>query len=101
GDHPSMLCFPAGPEQIRGACPLAQRGNMTRRDTPIEVALKGASAGLAGTLALTIAMRAVAELIASLPRSQTEARGSQAGAAPLDRLVGKVARGIFDRDLPP
>jgi uncharacterized membrane protein YagU involved in acid resistance len=74
---------------------------MTRRDTPIEVALKGASAGLAGTLVLTIAMRAVAELIASLPRSQTEARGSQAGAAPPAELVGKIARGIFERDLPP
>jgi uncharacterized membrane protein YagU involved in acid resistance len=74
---------------------------MTRHDTPIEVALKGASAGLAGTLVLTVAMRAVAELIASLPRSQTEPRGSQDGVAPPAQLVGKIAQGLFERDLPP
>jgi hypothetical protein len=76
---------------------------MIRRDTPIEVALKGASAGLVGTLILTVAMRATAALLESpiLSGPGGGADPDQPKTEPPALLVGKLAVGLFERDLTP
>jgi uncharacterized membrane protein YagU involved in acid resistance len=75
---------------------------MIRRDTPIEVALKGASAGLVGTLVLTVAMRATAKLLESPIRSGPGGgEPDQANTEPPAILVRKLAGGLFERELTP
>jgi hypothetical protein len=77
---------------------------MPRRDTPMEVALKGALAGLAGTVVLTLAMRAAERVIGGgdNPDWLDDEPGAQADQeAPPARLVGKVATGVFNRELSP
>jgi hypothetical protein len=75
-----------------------------REESPLEVAIKGAAAGLAGTLVLTLAMQ-------NAPRFLP--MGGQGGGAeqpsgtegqtepPTARLVEKVASGVFETELSP
>lgn len=75
---------------------------MRRADTPMEVAIKGALAGLAGTVVLTLAMRLAAQAGEDEAVARSEApKGGPAEASPPARLVGKVAAGVFDRELSP
>ena len=76
---------------------------MVRRDTPMEVSVKGALAGMAGTIVLTAALRTAARVVGGRQEA-TEPAGPaspQEPAAPPARLVSKVAAGVFERDLPP
>jgi uncharacterized membrane protein YagU involved in acid resistance len=77
---------------------------MPRRDTPMEVALKGALAGQAGTVVLTLAMRAADRLIGSADPVgwiDEEPGTAREQEAPPARLVGKLASGVFNRQLSP
>jgi hypothetical protein len=76
---------------------------MPRPDTPIEVALKGAAAGLGGTFVLTAAMAATAGLLerraGELPNP--ESPFTPPAAALPARLISRIARGLFERELSP
>jgi hypothetical protein len=75
---------------------------MRQQDTPMEVAIKGAVAGLAGTTILTLAMQSASRLLGSPQASSGSASSVREGerATPTGRLVAKVASGIFERELP-
>ena len=78
-----------------------------RQESPLEVALKGAGAGLAGTLVLTLAMQAAERLMTSTARVESptpDPTGRSQDAptgAPTERLVEKVASGVFEAELSP
>jgi hypothetical protein len=74
---------------------------MRRADTPMEVAIKGALAGLAGTVVLTVAMRFAGRHGEDAPAMAEVATRGEAPASPPARLVGKVASGVFERELSP
>lgn len=75
---------------------------MRRADTPMEVAIKGALAGLAGTVVLTLAMRfAGRDGGDEAPASSEAPRLGEAQTSPPAELVGRVASGIFERELSP
>ncbi len=68
---------------------------MTRIETPLEAVLKGALAGLAGGIAITLAVQSVQQFMA-LPISPLEAMPSE---EPKGKLVHKVAFGICETGL--
>ncbi len=73
-------------------------------ESPLEVALKGAAAGALGTLVLTLAMQNAHLLLWDRDEDDAEASvaSSVASAAdPTERLVEKVASGVFERELSP
>lgn len=74
---------------------------MRRPDTPMEVALKGAVAGAVGTLVLTVAMSALQQLAgrASASSFKDDEFANAMTPAPA-RFVGKIASGVFERELP-
>jgi putative membrane protein len=75
------------------------------QESPLVVALKGAGAGLLGTLVLTLAMDAAARLRqpeqsdGAAPDRTVESAGSS--EPPTERLVEKVASGVFEAELSP
>lgn len=75
---------------------------MARRDTPMEVSLKGALAGMVGTVVLTAALRTAARVLGGRQAGAETAgpASPQEPAAPSARLVRKIAAGVFERDLP-
>ena len=78
-----------------------------RLESPLEVALKGAGAGLAGTLVLTLAMQVAERLVTSPAPLESPAPDRTGGSevaptgAPTERLVEKVASGVFEAELSP
>jgi hypothetical protein len=76
-----------------------------REESPLEVALKGAVAGLAGTLVLTLAMQNAQRLMPRKDLGRTadaEADGGeQATSDPTEKLAAKVASGVFETELSP
>jgi hypothetical protein len=73
-------------------------------ETPLEVALKGAAAGALGTLVLTLAMQNVHHFLGD--RDEDDAEASVAlsiapAADPTERLVEKIAAGVFETELSP
>ena len=73
-------------------------------ESPLEVALKGAAAGALGTLVLTLAMQNVHHFLGDRDEDDGEATVASSVTAPADpteRLVEKVAAGVFERELSP
>lgn len=71
-----------------------------REESPLEVATKGALAGLAGTLVLTFALQNAHRVLP--PRRPAEPAGAdEAAENPTEKLAEKVASGVFDRELSP
>lgn len=73
-------------------------------ETPLEVALKGAAAGALGTLVLTLAMQNVHHFLGD--RDEDDGEASVAHSVeqtddPTERLVEKVAAGVFETELSP
>ena len=73
-------------------------------ETPLAVALKGAAAGALGTLVLTLAMQNVHHFLGDRDEDDAEASVSLSVAPagdPTERLVEKVAAGVFEKELSP
>jgi hypothetical protein len=73
-------------------------------ESPLEIAIKGAAAGLLGTLVLTLAMQNAHHFLGDRDEEDAEASVAapvQSAADPTERLVEKVAAGVFERDLSP
>ena len=73
-------------------------------ESPLEVALKGAAAGALGTLVLTLAMQNVHHFLGDRDEDDAEATVASSVTPPADpteRLVEKVATGVFERELSP
>jgi hypothetical protein len=92
--------------RVSPACssePVVSRS--VREESPLEVALKGAVAGLAGTLVLTLAMQNAQRLMPRKDLGRTadaEADGGeQATSDPTEKLAAKVASGVFETELSP
>jgi hypothetical protein len=73
---------------------------MSRIETPMEVALKGAVAGLVGTVLLTLAMRRLQPLVDLVWPVQVLTEQADDSLDPTSRLAEKVAVGVFETELP-
>lgn len=70
---------------------------MKREESPLSVTVKGAVAGLAGTVVITAAMKGAPVLMKQLGmENQKPAPSSQQKKEPTAELAGKVARGVLD-----
>lgn len=83
--------------------------DVSRRESPLEVTIKGAAAGLAGTAVLTVAMSLAPKLMQQLGMSEGQSQGGQrpkqqatneqANEEPTEKLAGKIAEGVFEKPL--
>ena len=75
---------------------------LVREESPLEVSIKGALAGLAGTVVLTLAMQNVGRLLPpSAQGGPAERAGGESPDPPTERLAEKVASGVFETELSP
>ncbi len=82
---------------------------MERRESPLEVMMKGAAAGLVGTAVVTVALAQAPKLMqmagladdqAGGGRGQGKANGKEEEAGePTEKLADKVAEGVFEQEL--
>ena len=75
-----------------------------REESPLEVTIKGALAGLAGTLVLTLAMQNVQRFLPSSDGGGDEPPRAAEGATtggPTERLAERVATAVFETELSP
>ncbi len=79
------------------------------KDSPLETIIKGAMAGLVGTLAITVAMNHRSELMqllglsSSQPAQKPQPPGGepQVGQSPTEKLADKISAGILEQPLEP
>ena len=75
---------------------------MTHKESPLEVTIKGALAGLAGTAVLTVVMKNTRAIMEKLGIQQPEPPrqgDGQEAAEPTEKLAEKVAEGILERPI--
>jgi hypothetical protein len=72
---------------------------MAYSESPLSAAVKGTAAGLAGTVAMTAAMKYVPTLLRELGVASPEPPASAKKGEPVEQLAGKVAEGLFDTRL--
>lgn len=77
---------------------------MSRHESALEVAAKGAAAGLVGTAVLSVVMPRLPQLLQQIglgdepaPQPQNSAKKEQEG--PTEKLAEKVAEGVFDKPI--
>ena len=76
---------------------------MTRKESPLEVAMKGSVAGLIGTAVITVAMKGTPVIMQQLgisqPEPKTEAAKQKAAGEPTEKLAEKVSTGLFEQPI--
>src|SRR5690348_9160633 len=81
----------------------AWRPDMSRRETPLEVAAKGAVAGLVGTAAITVVMKSTPVIMArlgmSMPQPENREAREQSAGEPTEKLAEKVSEGVFEQPI--
>jgi hypothetical protein len=79
--------------------------DMTRKESPLEVAVKGSVAGPIGTAAITVAMKGAPVIMQQLgvspPEPKTQAAKQKAAGEPTEKLAEKVSTGVLDRPMEP
>jgi len=76
-------------------------GVMSRKESPLSVTVKGAIAGLVGTVVVTIAMKYAPQLMQQpgLSEQGGGGGGSQKQGEPTEKLAEKVAEGVFEQPI--
>ena len=76
---------------------------MTRKESPLEVAMKGSVAGLIGTAVITVAMKGTPVIMQRLgvspPEPKTPEAKEKAAGEPTEKLAEKVSTGVFEQPI--
>jgi hypothetical protein len=72
---------------------------MEHKESALSAMLKGSMAGLMGTVVLTAAIKYAPTLLRELGIDAPEPPAAAKRAKPVERLAGKVAKGVFDKQL--
>ena len=83
---------------------------MDRRESPLEVMVKGVAAGLVGTAVITVAMSQAPRLMQMLGMEQEQEQeasgrqdkgkeGKEPAEEPTEKLAEKVAEGVFEQEI--
>ncbi|MEA2573495.1 MAG: hypothetical protein QOH93_793 [Chloroflexia bacterium] len=77
---------------------------MERHESPLEVMMKGAAAGLVGTAAVTVALAQAPRLMQMLGVEQAQEQATNSGkedeaSEPTEKLAEKVAEGVFEQEI--
>src|SRR5438105_4149602 len=76
---------------------------MTRKESPLEVAMKGSVAGLIGTAVITVAMKGTPVIMQRLgvpqPEPKTPEAKQKAAGEPTEKLAEKLSTGVFEQPI--
>jgi hypothetical protein len=79
-------------------------GSMARKESPLSVTVKGALAGLVGTVVVTVAMKYAPQLMQQMGLAEDQQQqggggGQRQQAEPTETLANKVAEGVFEQPI--